>query len=47
MRAPAAPEMRLFLEKVYAMPESQVTELIAAANHGRGDASGDPGVNFG
>jgi hypothetical protein len=35
MRAPAAPEMRLFLEKVYAMPESQVTELIAAANHGR------------
>jgi hypothetical protein len=35
MRAPAAPEMRLFLEKVYAMPESQVNELIAAANHGR------------
>jgi hypothetical protein len=35
MRAPSAPEMRLFLEKVYGMPESQVNELIASANHGR------------
>ena len=35
MRAPSAPEMRLFLEKGYGMPESQVNELIASANHGR------------
>jgi hypothetical protein len=35
MRAPSAPEMKLFLEKVYEMPEAQVTELIATANHGR------------
>jgi hypothetical protein len=35
MRAPSAPEMRLFLEKGYGMPESQVNELIASSNHGR------------
>jgi hypothetical protein len=35
MRAPSSPEMRLFLEKAYGMPESQVNELIASANHGR------------
>jgi ABC-type phosphate transport system substrate-binding protein len=35
MRAPAAPEMKLFLEKVYEVPEAQVKELIASANHGR------------
>jgi hypothetical protein len=35
MRAPSTPEMRLFLEKGYGMPESQVNELIASANHGR------------
>ena len=35
MRAPAAPEMRLFLEKVYELPESDVKGLIVAANHGR------------
>jgi ABC-type phosphate transport system substrate-binding protein len=35
MRAPSAPEMRLFLEKVYGMPESQLNELIGSANHGR------------
>lgn len=35
MRAPSAPEMKLLLEKVYGMPEDQVRELIATANHGR------------
>ena len=35
MRAPAAPEMRLFLEKVYELPESDVKGMIVAANHGR------------
>jgi len=35
MRAPAAPEMRLFLEKVYELPEPDVKGLIVAANHGR------------
>ena len=35
MRAPSTPEMKLFLEKVYEVPEAQVKELIASANHGR------------
>jgi ABC-type phosphate transport system substrate-binding protein len=35
MRAPASPEMKLFLEKVYELPEEQVKELIATANRGR------------
>ena len=35
MRAPSSPEMKLFLEKVYELPEVQVKELITAANHGR------------
>ena len=35
MRAPSAPEMKVFLEKVYGMPEAQVKELISTANHGR------------
>lgn len=35
MRAPSAPEMKLFLQKIYEMPEGQVKELIATANHGR------------
>jgi ABC-type phosphate transport system substrate-binding protein len=35
MRAPSTPEMKMFLEKVYEMPEGQVRELIATANHGR------------
>jgi ABC-type phosphate transport system substrate-binding protein len=35
MRAPSVPAMKIFLEKVYEMQESQVTELIATANHGR------------
>jgi len=35
MRAPATPEMKLFLEKVYELPEDQVKDLISTANHGR------------
>jgi hypothetical protein len=35
MRTPASPEMKLLLEKIYELPESQVTELVVAANHGR------------
>ena len=35
MRTPSAPEMKLFLEKVYELPEAQVQDLIATANHGR------------
>lgn len=35
MRAPSTPEMKLVLEKIYEGPESEVKELIAAANHGR------------
>jgi len=35
MRAPSAPEMKLFLEKVYELPEAQVKDLIVSANHGR------------
>jgi hypothetical protein len=34
LRAPNAPEMKLFLEKVYELPEAQVKELIASANYG-------------
>lgn len=35
MRAPSSPEMKLFLEKIYELPESQVQDLITTANHGR------------
>jgi hypothetical protein len=35
MRAPSAPEMRVFLEKIFGMTESEVSDLIATANHGR------------
>ncbi|MBZ5679717.1 MAG: hypothetical protein LAO24_06405 [Acidobacteriia bacterium] len=35
MRAPSTPEMRVFVEKVYGMTESEVNELISTANHGR------------
>jgi hypothetical protein len=35
MRNPSVPEMKVFLEKIYELPESQVKELIATANHGR------------
>lgn len=34
-RNPAAPEMRLVLEKLYAMPKEDVAALIAHANHNR------------
>jgi ABC-type phosphate transport system substrate-binding protein len=36
MRAPSSEEMKVFVEKVYGMPERDVDELIASANHGRG-----------
>jgi len=35
MRAPSTPEMKMMVEKVFEMPEAQVNEMIAAANHGR------------
>ena len=35
MRNPSTPEMKLFLEKVYELPEAQVKDVIATANHGR------------
>ena len=35
MRAPAALEMRIVLEKVYELSEGQVKALVATANHGR------------
>jgi len=35
MRSPSAPEMKLVLEKVYDMPESEVNSLIVTSNHGR------------
>jgi hypothetical protein len=35
IREPADPAMKLFLEKIYELPEAQVKELIATANHGR------------
>jgi hypothetical protein len=41
MRAPSTPEMRVFLEKIYAMSGGEVSELIVAANHGR---SGHPAI---
>jgi ABC-type phosphate transport system substrate-binding protein len=41
MRAPATPEMRVFLEKVYEVTEPQVKEIVDAANHGR---TGHPAV---
>jgi len=34
-RDPAAPEMRLVLEKIYTMPKEDVSALIANANHNR------------
>jgi ABC-type phosphate transport system substrate-binding protein len=35
MRSPSVPEMRVVLEKVYGMSESEVSGLIVASNHGR------------
>jgi len=37
MRSPSAAEMKLVLDKVYGMPGSDVNELIATANRGRGN----------
>jgi ABC-type phosphate transport system substrate-binding protein len=35
MRSPSAPEMKLVLEKVYGMSETEVDGLIVNSNHGR------------
>lgn len=35
MRAPSAPEMKMMLDKLFELPEAQVIELVASANHGR------------
>jgi ABC-type phosphate transport system substrate-binding protein len=35
MRSPSAPEMKVVLEKVYGMSESEVKSLIVTSNHGR------------
>jgi hypothetical protein len=35
MRSPSTPEMKLVLEKVYGMSESEVNGLIVTSNHGR------------
>ena len=35
MRNPSTPEMKLFLEKVYELSETEAKEVIASANHGR------------
>jgi ABC-type phosphate transport system substrate-binding protein len=35
MRPPSTPEMKVVLEKVYAMSESEVSGLIVTSNHGR------------
>lgn len=35
MRSPSAPEMKLVLEKIYGMSESEVNSLIVASNRGR------------
>lgn len=35
MRSPSAPEMKVVLEKVYGMSESELNGLIVTSNHGR------------
>jgi hypothetical protein len=35
MRSPSAPEMKLVLEKLYGMSDSEVNGLIVTSNHGR------------
>lgn len=35
MRAPSTPAMKIFVEKIFAMPELEVNSLIVSANHGR------------
>ena len=34
-RDPASPDMKLVLEKIYGLPKSEVSAVIAAANHSR------------
>jgi ABC-type phosphate transport system substrate-binding protein len=41
MRSPAVPEMRVVVEKLYEVPETQVKEIVSAANHGR---AGHPAI---
>jgi hypothetical protein len=41
MRSPSTPEMKMLLEKVFELPEDQVRELVATANHGR---TGHPAI---
>jgi len=35
MRSPNVPEMKVMLEKIYGMSESEVSGLIVSSNHGR------------
>jgi ABC-type phosphate transport system substrate-binding protein len=35
MRAPSTPEMKMVLEKVYGMSETELNSLIVTSNHGR------------
>ncbi len=35
MRSPSAPEMKMILDKVYGMSESELNSLIVTSNHGR------------
>jgi Zn-dependent M28 family amino/carboxypeptidase len=35
MRSPSAPEMKMVVEKIFGMSESEVQELISSSNHGR------------
>jgi ABC-type phosphate transport system substrate-binding protein len=35
MRSPSDPEMKLVLEKVYGMSQTELSSLIATSNHGR------------
>ena len=35
MRSPSAPEMKVVLEKIYALSENEVNGLIVTSNHGR------------
>lgn len=37
MRNPNSPEMKMVVEKLFGMPESDVANLIVTANHGRGN----------
>lgn len=41
MRSPGNPAMKIVLEKLYEVPEPQVKELVATANHGR---AGHPAI---